>query len=416
MADFLGTYVEATIDIWGRYVSSEMSDTATKSGSGLPIKFLKFIVTESLAVLAGGVAGKVAGKVMGALSNKVTDFAGGLVSDSMEQDLLAKDLKKRQDTLDKINASLAAGTGKFVTAGVNSLVKSLRDDGVDRTKWVARAPLSPLDLFRIPEEVTPVDRSLIRSVVAGVIAGKAHQHDANKPCSSWGLQCGIAEMVPPGSVGELDDNVIKIGVTPAPPVQQVKYIRFFSASPVLATELAGQAQVSMVPEMALRIEADLGDPSLAAAAVLATAGKATRSDPAEEDRFARRYEQLDKQSGHDASTKKGAALLTRNPAAGFQIAGVGLAEALWLYQLATRDSSLAQLASEISRRHLSEQDNVRSDADGPVSEAPSASRLAELAHAEIEPVLLAGVKALITEHLGTLVLPAVEPKGRRVAR
>ena len=109
-------------------------------------------------------------------------------------------------------------------------------------------------------------------------------------------------------------------------------------------------------------------------------------------------------------------MLTRSPTAGFQIAGVGLAEALWLYQLATRDSSLAQLASEISRRHLSEQENVRPDADGPVSEAPSASRLAELAHAEIEPVLLAGVKALITEHLGTLVLPAVEPKGRRVAR
>jgi hypothetical protein len=34
----------------------------------------------------------------------------------------------------------------------------------------------------------------------------------------------------------------------------------------------------------------------------------------------------------------------------------------------------------------------------------------------IEPVLFKGVEKLIADHLGGLVLPNVEPKGRRVAR
>jgi hypothetical protein len=421
MARFLGTYVEATIDIWGRYVSSEMSDTAIKSGSGLAAKLLKFVVTQSLAFLAGGgvgavfrpLAGKVAGKVLGALADKVTDFTGGLVTDSMQNDLLASDVKKRQQALDKINASLAAQTGEFVTIAVESV---LVDDSIDRMKWVLRAPLTQLDLFRIPEAIPAVDKDLIRSVVAGVIAAKAHQHDADKPCDSWGLQCGIAETVPQGSVGELDDNVVKIGLKPAGSGLPVNYIRFFSASPVLAKELAQKAQLRMVPKIALRVEVDRGDDALAAAAILAAAGFAQSSDSEAEERFMIRYEQLIKQSGRDYTKAQTFALLTRNPEFGLRIAGVGLAESLWLYELASGDPSLTQLADSIERRHMYEQEHVISDTIEPVSLRPSASRLAELTNAVIEPMLLHGVEKLIMDNLGGLVLPNVEPKGRRVAR
>lgn len=434
MAKFLGTYVEATMDIWGRYVSSEMSDAATKSGSGLAAKLLKFVVTESLAILAGGgvgvvfrpLVGKVAGEALSALADKVTDFTGGLVTDSMQNDLLAEDLKKRQEALDKINASLAAQTGEFVTAGVESLA----DDSIDRTKWLTKAPLSQLDLFRIPGAIPAVDKRLIRSVVAGVIAAKAHQHDADKPCDSWGLQCGIAETVPKGSVGELDDNVVKIGLKPVASGVSVNYIRFFSASPVLAKELAQRAQLNMVPQMALRIEVDRGDSALAARTILAAAENAIQSDPEAEDRFTRRYEQLIKQSGRNDTTAqnfanklggddtraKNLALLTRNPAFGLRMTGVGLAESLWLYELASKDSSLSELAGRLERRHLFEQENVVSDTNEPVSQRPSASRLAELTHAVIEPMLPKGVEKMIADYLGRLVLPSVEPKGRRVAR
>jgi hypothetical protein len=424
VAKFLGTYVKATIDIWGRYVTLEMSDAATKSKPGLASQLLKFIVTESIAVLAGGgvgrvlkpIVGKVAGKVLGALTNKVTDFTGGLVSNSAERDLVGADVKKRKEALEQINASLAAGTGAFVEAEV----ESLKDDSLDRATWLATAPLSDLHLFRVPEEIQPVDEGLIRSVVAGVIAAKAHQHDADKPCDTIGLQCGINETVPKGSVGELDDNVIKIGLTPSGPDPHVNYIRFFSASPVLAKELAQKAKLSMVPHMALRIEVDRGDAALAAGAIMAAAGTSTHTDREEEDRFAKRYEELPKKSGGTATfatgSKRDVTLLTRNPEAGLRIAGLGLAEALWLYELGSGDRSLTALARSMERRQLYEQENVVSDSTEPVSLRPSAARLAELAQIIIEPTLLTGLQKLIAEHLGGLTLPNVEPKGRRVAR
>jgi hypothetical protein len=424
VAKFLGTYVKATIDIWGRYVTSEMSDAAAKAKSGLASQLLRFIVAESIATLAGGgvgrflkpLAGAAAAKILGALTNKVTSFTGSLVSGSAEQDLLDADLKKRKAALEQINESLAAGTGAFVEAGV----ESLKDDSLDRATWLAKAPLSDLHLFRVPEEIPSVDESLIRSVVAGVIAAKAHQHDADKPCDSIGLQCGINETVPKGSIGELDDNVIKIGLRASAPEPHVNYIRFFSASPVLAKELARKAKLSMVPHMALRIEVDRGDAGLAAGAILAAAGSSTHSDPEEEDRFAKRYDELLKKSARAATFAVGPTrditLLTRHPEEGLRIAGLGLAEALWLYELASGDGSLNALAGSIERRHLYEQEHVVSDAPEPVSTAPSATRLAELAHTVIEPMLVTGLEKLIAEHLGGLTLPDLEPKGRRVAR
>jgi hypothetical protein len=411
MADFLGNYVEATLDIWGRYITSEMVAAATKSEPSFALKLLEGMLVAASAAFAGGVlgagakwlAGEMAGKVIGLLGSSVTGMAGRTLTHGVEENLTASDVKKRQEALDAINTALAKETGKFVTNGV----KALGDDSIDRTRWLMKAPLNQLDLFRIPTEITPVDKSAIRAVVAGVIAGKTHQHDADKPCDSIGLQCGIAEIVPPGSVGELDDNVVKIGLTPAGATQRVNYLRFFTASPVLAAELVGKAQLSMVPTMALRIEADHGVASTDAGEILAASGSGTTSDPAAEDRFIKRYEQLDQQSGHEASSKKDVALLTRNPKAGLKTAGVGLTEALWLYRLATGDTSLAKLGDQIKQG---------SDSDGPAPQDPSPTRLAELAHAEIEPVLLAGVAALIKDHLGALVLPNVEPKGRRVAR
>jgi hypothetical protein len=171
----------------------------------------------------------------------------------------------------------------------------------------------------------------------------------------------------------------------------------------------------MVPKMALRIELHRGDADLAAAAIMAAAGTATKSDPGNEDRFVRRYAQLNKQGGRDGTGGKDITLLTRNPVAGYRIAGIGLAESLWLYEIATGDRSHAALANSIEQRRSDDAEVAAPGGNDPVFEA-SASRLAELTHAVIEPELFTGVVKLIAENLGTLVLPTVEPKGRRAAR
>jgi hypothetical protein len=413
LAEFLGNYVAATIDIWGRYITSEMSATALQSGSGFIGKLLKFMLVESISILVGGGVGKLAKPFVSKITHtaleiiaeKVTHFSGTMIKGDVEKELLASDLEKRQKALDTITSSLASQTGAFVTAGVNSL----KDDSVARTKWAMRAPLEDLDRFRIPEEITKVDKSLIRSVVAGVIAEKAHRHDAEKPCKTWGLQCPINEQVPEGSVGELDDNVIKIGLNPVDSVPPVNFIRFFSASPVLVGELAEKAQLKMVPTMALRIEVTHGDSTIAAALIMAAAAAgATVSDIDEENRLKRRYEEMVKQKGRDPGGKYGG-LLTRNPKTGVKMAGMGLAESLWLYQLATGDHTLNQLAAQIEL-------GLAKDASDSTFEGPSGTTVAELTYAVIEPLLPAGMEKLVAERLGDLVLPKVEPKGRRVAR
>ena len=254
VAYFLKQYVSAAVEICGLFVSSEMSKAAKRAGFGIFGKLLKFALTEILIAIATGGSGvfvrgmeKIAANTLKFLASRGAGFAIVYEGDVIEQGLSTPDLDKKQQKLDQITKDLSNQVGALTYTMVSQL-----GDG-DTTYlgiWLGRASASPslkdLERFRIPELFPRANRQAIRAVIAGAIAGRAHDHYRSQGLMQEAYRPGPGETLTqgefdhPSEVHHLDDNVIIAHMTPKAGGADVRDIEFYSTSRVLSTELIGR--------------------------------------------------------------------------------------------------------------------------------------------------------------------------------
>jgi hypothetical protein len=401
LAQFLDDYVEAAVQISGAFVAAEMSSTAKAAGKGRFAKLLEVALSATAAAILTGGVGVFAGKLgkgaifaLKLLARTGTGIASGAIRSADDNALLGEELDKRQATLNTITLTLGKNTGKFV----KEMILAMEGD-VNRGFWLGEADLHELWKFRIPELFPPAKREGIRSVVAGVLAGLTHTGECRTRIKCWGLQCAC---------DTYDRHEIIVQLTPAERSANVRQVQINSSSQVLSGELAG-ASIRMLPTMALYIMVDQSATSDKAAGKLMNACRSPfRAGLDEIVEFAKAYdaEPASKSEGPGTndpflrgSPLRGKMLITRAPNENITVSPSGLTEAIWLYQWATGDDNLGQLAKELVEWHQEEQEKEMPEE----SKMASPTGLAKLAHWRLTNFGVDGARKLISDFVGNLV-------------
>lgn len=401
---FVNAYVRSVIDVWGRYVGEEIAATAGMSASRAHA-FLKWAMGQTanaiVATLAVAFAQPIGAvkltlKVVEFVSGKATDFVGGQVISDHDAELAAGEVAKRRAALDAITLVLASQVGSLMQETIENMPNDFAS-GFD----LGSAKLEDLGSYQLPPRFPRADPAAIRSIVAGVIAEHAHRREDDKPCDSWGLQCGQYEWVMKGAVGALDDPMIEVILAPTIGGARVASVEAYASSKVLANEIVGKATLAMLPSMALRIDVRQGTENEDAAGARVLEALFSSDAAAEQDDVDALV------GGYGTAGAAAPMVISRHPTAGVSALGGNLAEALWLYQLVTKDDQLLGLGARLA-------DVAAQDAPGHTSH--DASALHSLG-GELRDVLAAqtnrGAQVLIADRLGSFRIERLQAKGSR---
>lgn len=308
---FLREYVDAAVTIMAKYVKGSVKEKDQVHA------FLKFVVAESLASLAGGIGSKIAKEGLEFLASKVTDFGIGA---ALEDDETFEDEKN----LDKLIAVIGATTGTLAEGMVTKM-----EDGFDAGMWLGAAKVEQLHRFRIPERFVSPSRDKIRGTVAGMVGGAHHRRVIGGQMGS-GLQWLTVD-----DVEATDHNVIAVhvGVTSMGKAY-VKSARINSRNKELPKEINDKVDIGTLSAMALHVTIDPSDDRLNPSARIMKAMTRGQATPDEVLAFEAAY------------PKNGATFTyTRNTKHAFATQGEGtMADHLMLYQIATGDHDLSALA------------------------------------------------------------------------
>ena len=313
---FLKEYVNAAITIMGRYVKGSVKEKDQVSA------FLKFVVSQSLASLAGGMGSRVGKAGLEFLISKATDFG---VSDALEDDETFDDEKN----LDKLMDTIGRSTGELV----DGMVQSLDDSAVDRGVWLGDAQPDQYHLFRIPELFISPPRDKIRGTVAGMVGAAHHRRVIGGQMGS-GLQ-----WLQVNDVDVSDHNVIVVHVGISLGKPKVLSARINSRNKELAKEIVGKVDIGTLSAMALHVTVDPTADRLNPAAQIM---KAMRHPAAVAPDDVLAFERAYPKNGGTFS-------FTRNTKGDFATDGEGtLADHLALYQFATGDHDLQTLSERFN--------------------------------------------------------------------
>ncbi len=366
---FLREYVDAAVTIMAKYVKGSVKEKDQVHA------FLKFVVAESLASLAGGIGSKIAKEGLEFLASKVTDFGIGA---ALEDDETFEDEKN----MDKLIAVIGATTGTLAEGMVTKM-----EDGFDAGMWLGAAKVEQLHRFRIPERFLSPPRDKIRGTVAGMVGGAHHRRVIGGQMGS-GLQ-----WMQVNDVEATDHNVVvvHVGVSSGGKAH-VKSARINSRNKELPKEINGKVDIGTLSAMALHVTVDPNTDRLNPAAKIM---KALRHPevPAPDDVVD--FEQAYPKNG-------GTFTYTRNTKGAFASQGEGtLADHLMLYQLATDDHEL---------HHLSEQVNGTESDDQSRTTRPRFRTPAELAQSTYDVFKIERVGGGGPHALQTAVVDKARPQ------
>jgi len=359
VATFLREYVDAAVTIVAKYIKGSVKEK-DEMGS-----FLKFVVAESLASLAGGVGMKIAKEGMEFLAGKVADYVS---SAAMEDDEVFDDEKN----LDKLIDSLGATTGALAAEMV-----AMMESGFKPGRWLGEARPEQLHRFRIPERFTSPPRAHIRGIVAGTVGGAHHRRVIGRNAFDGVKWLKVDDVDP------TDHNVIVVHVgVSSMGTGTVKSARINSRNQELPKEINDKIAIGSLSAMALHVTIDPSEDRLNPSARIMKAMMRGEATPDDVLAFEAAY------------PKNGSKFTyTRNTKGAFATEGEGtMADQLLMYQLATGDHDLSTLAD---RFNGSEEDPDRK-VTRPGNQSPQAlARSAYMAFKSTESAVT-GAHALTT--------------------
>jgi hypothetical protein len=271
------------------------------------------------------------------------------------------------------------------------MVLQVGADSGDLFLWLGAANPSEFDRFRIPELFHGPSRDSIRAVVAGAVAGKHHRTPIG------GQMLSGEQWIPSDEVKEKDDNVVIVKLVIRNGSLEGQISRVQSRSEILNNELAGKGKVRDVPTMALHVTLKLqeADDMAAGRKVMAAFRYPLEASLSDDIVFVASYPETPP-----------AMFITRNTKGVITVSGGSLGGHLLLYQWATGDHRLTDLAEKL---HETEANDVEQST---VNTSRNAAELARETHrvfTDNKVLGVEGAKNLIAGYIGNLDLLAPIP-------
>jgi hypothetical protein len=386
-AAFVADYGEALVDLWAKNVAEEMAIVAEKAGWTVLEEVLKFAVIKSLEIIAGamltpgavgllGEFGEILGEhIVGHGVEVATAALGETGATLIGEHLKEGEIKSKKEELDKITTKLAGYFHGLTVATIGGLPNI-----EPYAQWIHHAKDSELGDFRMPRKFPEVPRELIRAVVAGVVVGELHRHADDR------MYAGPKD---PEKVNYFDDNIIIVHMGGKWGGAELERAQIYSSAE-LSEAIAGQAPISALPTVALRVETNLpfGSDFASAQKLMDSYRQPLGATGPDVGGFLGAYPQglsppLTGGTG-EVMINAGIAeipefVVTRTPQGGIQVHGshsIGLD--VWLYQLATGDVGLSALVDAVMQDAAGHEELRRSNAEMRGDEDEGVSRMASV--------------------------------------
>lgn len=335
---YISGLVNGTIRILGEFMLVEMNKAAQDGMSGFG-KNIKFIISETAQFIAAGGVGYIAknalrpavAKGLKFVADKTTGRLADLVGDSLDENIRNEKLDEKKKFLSEILTTVADKTSEII----EEILPQMGQNEGDYREWLATASLEELYRFAIPEVFPVIDVTKLNAIIAGQIAKTASRHTY-----SYGIlgeaahHMGPNEYNLPDAAHYMDDNIVIAHATP----YMVKDIQFHSSSKVLTDNIVGKISVGALPNIPLIIHliSDRKNVNDMAGRFL-TALWGYKPSINEIEIF------------HNSFISSDTPIIIRRNKSGHIVVSEGgsVADALWLYAMATSDYSFQSLVEEI---------------------------------------------------------------------
>jgi Domain of unknown function (DUF4157) len=165
-ADFIKKVNKGFLKIWTTYVIHEMQEATENAGWGLWAKVFGFAVREVLiAILAPGIKAMFEGAhLLAELTEKAATAGAELGQSVLEESRSASKVEERGHELEENTEHMADALNDAI-----SPVLEMMTHAVDYNHFLLQAPLSDLDLFRIPIAIPRITSDQVESLVSRMI-------------------------------------------------------------------------------------------------------------------------------------------------------------------------------------------------------------------------------------------------------
>ncbi|HYW84179.1 MAG TPA: DUF4157 domain-containing protein, partial [Spirochaetia bacterium] len=378
--EFLGIFSGALTELWEKELTQAMKDVAEDSGWSQFRKIMEFVVIKGVEwAVAPGLSEAGAWfleKFEIEVSEKVLEKAAeaGIAyylenkAEHQEESSKGSKIEGMKEDLDSVSEQF----GRLVENLHSETFRSLPDP-FPYLDWVSEAPLNDLDKFRLPPLFPRANRSEVRAIVAGLIAGFAHGILKLHSVSIIG-QAPEPDPRDPTRVDYYDADIIVVRN-----MDRKMYAQIYSPSPGIVKAIAGQVPISRIPLVPLYIYGGDGDDRAAAKRLMSAFRGLDEVSDAEIEEFMKNV------GAYPYST--GDIVVTRNPAGEVDVQGKGLAGNLKLYMAGAGDDDLSKLSSEVltwAEGEAAYQQSIGARPEEPVDRLVDPKELAEKARYILE--------------------------------
>jgi hypothetical protein len=337
---YVSGLVNGTIRILGEFMLVEMNKAAQEGMSGFG-KNIKFIIGETAQFIAAGGVGYIAKAAMRPavtaglkfIADKTTGKLADSIGDSLDENIKNEKIEEKQKFLTDLLGKVADQT----STTIEQILPEMGQNEGDYREWLATAPLEELHRFAIPEAFPPIDTAMLNAIIAGQIARTASKHTYSEGIlGEKSHHMSPNEYDIPDAAHYMDDNIIIAHATP----YTVKDIQFYSYSKVLTENIVGKIPVGALHNIPLIVHL-ISDRKIvnAMASKFLTALWGYKPSINEIEVF------------HDSFISVNTPIILRRNKSGQLVVSEGgsVADALWLYAMATGDYSFQSLAEEIQQ-------------------------------------------------------------------
>ena len=244
-----------------------------------------------------------------------------------------EELEEKQKFLTDLLGKVADQT----STTIEQILPAMDQNEGDYRVWLATAAPEELHRFAIPEAFPPIDTTILNAIIAGQIARTASRHTYSEGImGEKSHHMSPKEYDIPDAAHYMDDNIIIAHATP----YAVKDIQFYSYSKVLTDNIVGKITVGALYNIPLIVHL-ISDRKIVnvMANKFLTALWGFKPSITEIEIF------------HDSFISGNTPIIIRRNKSGQLVVSEGgsVADALWLYAMATGDYSFQSLAENIQQ-------------------------------------------------------------------